>query len=175
MFAYLTAFKDVPRKELRSSTLWLKQEHSEHHVHYLCYKDYSSAQSLFQRVFPNIQPQPPLALLEAIPSCPVVRYLEEEASSHLTTTHFQTTVESNEISLEPHISDETRAEHAAVQHQDKSNSLLPWLTDACRDTWANESDLPVPSKKWVMMEELQNQTQELGMNGEFMSIQRGLF
>ncbi|KAK4832297.1 hypothetical protein QYF61_021696 [Mycteria americana] len=39
--------------------------------------------------FPNIQPKPPLAQLEAISSCPVTCYLGEETDPHLSTTSFQ--------------------------------------------------------------------------------------
>jgi len=45
--------------------------------------------SLKEEFFPNIQPEPPLAQLEAIPSCPVASYMGEEANPHLTTTSFQ--------------------------------------------------------------------------------------
>ena len=67
---------------------------------------------------PNAQPEPLLAQPEAIPSCPIIRYVEEEANFHLTTTHFQTTVESD-ISLEPYIPEDI----AALQHHE-STSLL---------------------------------------------------
>ncbi|KAK4826325.1 hypothetical protein QYF61_007410 [Mycteria americana] len=40
--------------------------------------------------FPNIQPKPPLAQLEAISSCPITCYLGEETNPHLSTTSFQT-------------------------------------------------------------------------------------
>lgn len=46
MSTYPTIFENVPRKELQSSTLRLKQEHN---VHYLFVTDCSSAQPLFQR------------------------------------------------------------------------------------------------------------------------------
>ena len=52
------------------------------------------------KVFPNIQPEPPLAQLEAIPSHPIASYLGEEADPCLTTTSFQAVVDSN-VSPEP--------------------------------------------------------------------------
>jgi len=36
--------------------------------------------------FPNVQPEPPLAQLEAIPSSPITSYTREEADPQLTTT-----------------------------------------------------------------------------------------
>jgi len=57
--------------------------------------------SLKEEFFPNIQPEPPLAQLEAIPSCPVASYMGEEANPHLTTTSFQGIVESSKFSSEP--------------------------------------------------------------------------
>jgi len=38
--------------------------------------------------FPNIQPESPLAQLEAIPSSPIASYVGEEAEPHLTTASF---------------------------------------------------------------------------------------
>ncbi|KAK4818988.1 hypothetical protein QYF61_022819 [Mycteria americana] len=43
-----------------------------------------------KEIFPNIQPKPPLAQLEAISSCPTASYLGEETDPHLSTTSFQT-------------------------------------------------------------------------------------
>ena len=37
-------------------------------------------------MFPNIQPEPPLALLKPLTSYPIVSYMGEEADLHLTTT-----------------------------------------------------------------------------------------
>ncbi|KAK4811014.1 hypothetical protein QYF61_015718 [Mycteria americana] len=51
--------------------------------------------------FPNIQSKPPLAQLEAISSCPITCYLEEETDPHLSTTSFQVVVESNKVSPQP--------------------------------------------------------------------------
>ncbi|KAK4829686.1 hypothetical protein QYF61_006061, partial [Mycteria americana] len=51
--------------------------------------------------FPNIQPKPPLAQLEAISSRPITCYLGEETDPHLSTTSFQVVVESDKISRQP--------------------------------------------------------------------------
>ena len=37
-------------------------------------------------VFPNVQPEPSLAQLEAIPSSPITSHMREEANPQLTTT-----------------------------------------------------------------------------------------
>ena len=62
----------------------------------------SNALINFQRekIVPNIQPESPLALFKAIPSCLMNSYLREEVNTHLTTTSFQGVVESDEISPE---------------------------------------------------------------------------
>ncbi|KAK4825536.1 LOW QUALITY PROTEIN: hypothetical protein QYF61_000113 [Mycteria americana] len=49
-------------------------------------------------IFPNIQSKPPLAQLEAISSCPIACYLQEETDTDLATTSFQVVVESDEVS-----------------------------------------------------------------------------
>ena len=57
--------------------------------------------SFREAVFPNIQPEPPLEHLEAIPSCPMTIYTREEADPQLTTTSLQVVIESNKVSPEP--------------------------------------------------------------------------
>ena len=62
--------------------------------------------SLFQPVlgeelFPNVQPESPLAQLEAIPSSPITITQEKKLTPHLTTTSLQIVVESNSVSPEP--------------------------------------------------------------------------
>ena len=52
-------------------------------------------------LFPTIQPEPPLVLLEAIISIPIVKYMGEQANPHLTTASFQAVVESDNVSTEP--------------------------------------------------------------------------
>jgi len=52
-------------------------------------------------MFPNIQLEPPLAQLKAIPSNPIASYMGEEANPHLVTTFFQIVAESYSISPEP--------------------------------------------------------------------------
>lgn len=54
--------------------------------------------SFSEVILPNIQTDPPLTQLEAIPSSPVISYLKEVANLHLTTASFQVVVESNKIS-----------------------------------------------------------------------------
>ncbi|XP_053940070.1 uncharacterized protein LOC128854090 [Cuculus canorus] len=54
-----------------------------------------------EKFFPDVQSDPPLAQLEAIPPCPVPCHLGEEASIHLSTTSFQVVVESNKVSPQP--------------------------------------------------------------------------
>jgi len=50
-------------------------------------------------VFPNVQPEPSLAQLEAIPSSPITGYTREEAEPQLTTISLQVVIESNKVSL----------------------------------------------------------------------------
>jgi len=52
-------------------------------------------------VLPNIQPEPPVAQFEAIPSSPITGYMREEADPHLTTTSLQEVAESSKVSSEP--------------------------------------------------------------------------
>ncbi|KAK4810597.1 hypothetical protein QYF61_007334 [Mycteria americana] len=56
---------------------------------------------LGEEKFPNIQSKPPLAQLEAISSCPITCYMEEETDPHLSTTSFQVVEESNKVSPQP--------------------------------------------------------------------------
>ena len=49
-------------------------------------------------VFPNIQPESPLVLLEAIPSSPITSYTTEEADLQLTMASLQV-IESDKFSL----------------------------------------------------------------------------
>ena len=49
-------------------------------------------------VFPNVQPEPSLAQLEAIPSSPITSHTREEADPQLTTTSLQVVIE---VSPEP--------------------------------------------------------------------------
>lgn len=48
-----------------------------------------------------IQPESPLALLEAVPSCPVTDFLGQGADPHLATTSFKETLESHKVSPDP--------------------------------------------------------------------------
>ena len=52
-------------------------------------------------VFPNIQPEPSLVQLEAIPSSPITSYTREEADPQLTATSLQAARESNKVSPDP--------------------------------------------------------------------------
>jgi len=52
-------------------------------------------------VFPNVQPEPSLVQLEAIPSRPITSHTREEADPQLTTTSLQVVIESNKVSPEP--------------------------------------------------------------------------
>ena len=52
-------------------------------------------------VFPNVQSEPSLAQLEAIPSSPITSHTREEADPQLTTTSLQVVLESNKVSPEP--------------------------------------------------------------------------
>ena len=62
----------------------------------------ASDHSLREGVFPNIQPESPLVLLEAFPSSPIASYMEEETKPHLTTTTLQVVVESDQTIPEPY-------------------------------------------------------------------------
>jgi len=53
-------------------------------------------------VFPNIQPEPSLVQLEAIPSSPVTGYTREKVDPQLTTTSLQVFIESK-TSLKPQL------------------------------------------------------------------------
>ena len=57
--------------------------------------------SFRKAVFPNVQPESPLAQLEAIPSSPIASYMREEADPYLITASLQAVVESNKVSPEP--------------------------------------------------------------------------
>jgi len=54
-----------------------------------------------EEVFPNVQPEPPLAQHEGIPSSLTACYVGEETVSHVTTTFLQVVIESNKVSPEP--------------------------------------------------------------------------
>lgn len=54
-------------------------------------------QLLNEEILPNIQPEPPLAQLEAISSWPETGSLGEEANPHLPTVSFQVTLESDKV------------------------------------------------------------------------------
>ena len=51
----------------------------------------------WEEIFPNIQPEPPLAQFEAIPSSPLTRYVGKEADPHLATISLQRVVEIDEV------------------------------------------------------------------------------
>ena len=51
----------------------------------------------FFLIFPNIQPEPSLVLLEAIPTSPVTSYAGEEVNPHLVTTSLQVAEKSNKV------------------------------------------------------------------------------
>jgi len=57
--------------------------------------------SFSKEIFHNIQSKSPLVQLEAISSCPITGYPEEETNTHLSTTSFQAVVESNKVSPQP--------------------------------------------------------------------------
>ena len=57
--------------------------------------------TLSEKFFPNIQPESPLAQLEAIPPSPIASYMGEEADPHLTTASLQVVVENNKVSPKP--------------------------------------------------------------------------
>ena len=52
-----------------------------------------------EEIFPNVQPESPLAQLEAVPSGPITGYTGEEADPYLTTVSFQGVVETDKVSL----------------------------------------------------------------------------
>ena len=58
----------------------------------------------FKEILTIIQPEPPLVLLEAIPSHPITSYAGEEADPHLATTSFTVVAESDKASPEPPLS-----------------------------------------------------------------------
>ena len=60
-----------------------------------------SSASFREVVFPNVQPEPPLLQLEAIPSSPITSCTREESNPQLTTTSLQVVIESNKVSPEP--------------------------------------------------------------------------
>jgi len=57
--------------------------------------------TLSEKFFPNIQPEPPLVQLEAFPSSFITGYAGEEAEPHLSTTFLQAVVDCDKISPEP--------------------------------------------------------------------------
>ena len=56
--------------------------------------------TLSEVVFPNVQPEPPLVQIEAIPSSPTTSYTREEADPQLTSISLQVVIESNKVSPE---------------------------------------------------------------------------
>lgn len=54
-----------------------------------------------EEILSDIQPEPPLAQLEALSSCPVPCCLGEGTDTHLATPAFQVVVERNKVPLEP--------------------------------------------------------------------------
>ena len=71
-------------------------------LHHLCGQPIPVPDHPFRKVvFPNVQPEPSLAQLEAIPSSPITSHMREEADPQLTTTSFQVVIESNKVSPEP--------------------------------------------------------------------------
>jgi len=50
-----------------------------------------------------MQSEPALVQLEAVPSYLITNYMREEANPPITTTSFQTVVESYKVSPEPHL------------------------------------------------------------------------
>ena len=71
-------------------------------LHYLPGQPIPVPEHSFREVlFPNIQPEPSLAQLEAIPSSPITSYTREEADPQLTTTFLQVVIESNKVSPDP--------------------------------------------------------------------------
>ncbi|KAK4826053.1 hypothetical protein QYF61_004168 [Mycteria americana] len=54
-----------------------------------------------EEIFPNTQSKHPLVQLEAISSCHMACYLQEETNTHLSTTSFQVVVESDKVSPQP--------------------------------------------------------------------------
>jgi len=52
-------------------------------------------------VFPNIQPESPVAQLEATHSHPITSYMGAEVNPHLTTASFQVLLESDKVTPEP--------------------------------------------------------------------------
>ena len=52
-------------------------------------------------IFPNIQPESPLAQLEAILSSLIASYTREQADSHHITASFKVVVEINKVTPEP--------------------------------------------------------------------------
>jgi len=56
-----------------------------------------------EEIFPNIQPECPLIWLKTITSCAIASYAGEENDPRIPTTSFQTVVDSNKVSPEPHL------------------------------------------------------------------------
>jgi len=57
--------------------------------------------SFSTEIFLNIQSKPPLMQLEAISTCPIACYLEEETDIHLATTSFLVVLKSTKVSPQP--------------------------------------------------------------------------
>ena len=58
--------------------------------------------SFGEKKIPNIQPEPYLVQLEAIPTSSIANYMGEEANLTLVTISFQVVVENGEVTPEPH-------------------------------------------------------------------------
>ena len=93
-------------------------------------------------VFPNVQPEPFLAQLEAIPSSPITSHMREEADPQLTTTSLHVVIESNKVFPEP-----------PLLQTEQSQLLQPLLTCVLVSRKLFEGNtpcLPVAETAWTL-------------------------
>ena len=98
--------------------------------------------SLGEKPFPNTQPKPSLAQIEATTSHPITVTLERRLTPNLVTTCFHRAVEISEVSSEPPLL-QTEPSHLpqllSISHYLHLVTALPWLLITC-----NFSDLRKP-------------------------------
>ena len=90
--------------------------------------------SFREEIFPNIQPEPPLAQLEAIPSHPVSSYTGKEADLYLITISFHIVIEGNKVSPESPLLQTEQSQFpqplpirlVLQTHSSTSTSFLQW-------------------------------------------------
>jgi len=89
-----------------------------------------------EAVSPNVQPEPSLAQLEAIPSSPITGYVREEADPQLTTASLQVVRESNDVSPEPPLLQSELVCPILLSSSHLAFTVLCFSHESCSVTWS---------------------------------------